>query len=471
MAPALVLFNTLTRSKDVFVPQEPGKVKLYTCGPTVYHYAHIGNLRTYVFEDVLVRTLRYFGYAVEHVMNITDVGHLVSDADEGEDKMEKGARREGKTAWDIAEFYTRAFLKDLERLNVTPPPAKLRPKATDYIKEMIALVEQLEKKGFTYRTSDGIYYDTSKFPGYGKLARLDLENLDAGHRVDMRDKKHPTDFALWKFSAPNEKRQMEWPSPWGVGFPGWHIECSAMAMALLGETLDIHCGGKDHIPVHHTNEIAQSEAVTNRQFSRWWMHGEFLTEDKGKMSKSAGEFLTLDALIAQGYDPLAYRFLLLQAHYRSEINFHWDAVKAAQAGLEGIRNRFADWGGLAERPTDTPGMRAYRERFAAAVADDLNTPIAVSVLFDVLRDAKLANPEKQALAREFDTIFGLGFEKDILKAEKGEEWPETIAARVAARDAARLAKNWAESDRLRDELVRAGYEVLDTPKGTRLKKR
>jgi cysteinyl-tRNA synthetase len=466
MAEELHLFNTMTRKKERFEPQEPGLVRLYTCGPTVYHYAHIGNLRTYVFEDILVRALRLSGLKVTHVMNITDVGHLVSDGDDGEDKMETGSKREGKSAWDIAKFYTDAFFRDTERLNVIKP--EIIPLATDHIPEMIAIIRTLEEKGFTYKTSDGIYYDTEKLPDYGKLAKLDRENLDAGHRVEMREKKSASDFALWKFSAPNEKRQMEWDSPWGKGFPGWHIECSAMSMKYLGETLDIHCGGKDHVPVHHTNEIAQSEAATGKEFSRVWMHGEFLTEDKAKVSKSAGTVLTLDYLISQGYDPLAYRFLILQAHYRTELNFHWEGLKSAEAGFRGLKNRLIDL--ARDGSGDQKGVEAYRTRFRAAIFDDLNTAIALSVLFDAVKDPSLSPLAKVTLAREFDLVLGLGLEKDIVSARDEVSLPSDILELAKGRDAARTAKDWNESDRLRKLLEAKGYKVVDTPQGTRVEK-
>ena len=280
MAKDLFLFNTLSRKKEKFVPLSGNEARLYTCGPTVYHYAHIGNLRTYVFEDILVRALKRAGFSVKHVMNITDVGHLVSDGDDGEDKMELGARRAGKTIWEIAEYYTKIFFADLEKLNCLKP--QIIPKATDHVPEMIELIARLEEKGFVYRTSDGMYYDTSKFSSYADFGRLDVENLEAGKRVAVGEKKNPTDFALWKFLPKDKKRQQEWDSPWGRGFPGWHIECSAMAMKYLGETFDLHCGGIDHVTVHHTNEIAQSEAATGKRYVNYWLHGEFLNEDSGK---------------------------------------------------------------------------------------------------------------------------------------------------------------------------------------------
>ncbi|HLP41986.1 MAG TPA: cysteine--tRNA ligase, partial [Fibrobacteria bacterium] len=319
MTPILSLYNTASRKQELFETLQPGVVRMYCCGPTVYHFAHIGNLRTYVFEDLLRRTLDYAGYASNHIVNITDVGHLTSDADTGEDKMEKGAAREGKSVWEIADFYTAAFMKDWERLNIVAPSKWTR--ATDHIPEQIALVEELERKGFTYTIEgDGIYFDTAKFPRYGDFAGLDIQGMQAGARVAVSEgKKSPTDFSLWKFSPKDKRRAMEWDSPWGRGFPGWHIECSAMAMRHLGETLDIHCGGTDHIRVHHTNEIAQSEAATGKPFARFWMHGGWLLEAPtaesggGKMSKSSGEFVTLDVLLQKGYGPMDYRYFCLSA--------------------------------------------------------------------------------------------------------------------------------------------------------------
>ena len=343
----LKLYNTMTRRVDEFQAIDDKEVGLYTCGLTVYNYAHIGNLRTYLFEDILKRVLAVSGFAVRHVMNITDVGHLTSDADAGEDKMEKGAAREGRTAWEIAEFFQAAFVKDLARLHILPPD--LWCKATDHIPEQIDLVRTLEAKGFTYVIEgDGVYFDTSKLPDYGKLGRLDFEGMRAGARIEVvAGKRNPTDFALWKVSPKGTKRQMEWESPWGVGFPGWHIECSAMAIKYLGEHLDIHCGGVDHVPVHHTNEIAQAEVALGHEWVRWWMHGEWLVlpkkNEKGeeiveKMAKS-GEFLKLDLLIEKGYAPLAYRYFCLGAHYRQQLAFSWEGLDSAAAGFERLRER------------------------------------------------------------------------------------------------------------------------------------
>jgi cysteinyl-tRNA synthetase len=332
----LTLYDNYARALRKFEPLRAGdRVGMYTCGPTVYDYQHIGNYRTFLFEDTLRRVLEWNGFSVTHVMNVTDVGHLVSDADTGEDKMEKGARRTGKTAWEIAALYTDAFLADLKLLNIEDPTILCR--ATDHIADQIAFIADIEKNGYTYRTSDGIYFDTSKQSDYGHLARLDIEGLEAGKRIDVGEKRHPTDFALWKFSPPGEKRQMEWDSPWGRGFPGWHIECSAMAQRYLGDFFDIHCGGEDHIPVHHTNEIAQTEARVGTHLANFWLHGYFLLMKDAKMAKSAGEFLRLQSLIDRGYDPLAYRYLCLTGHYRSQLNFTWEALDAAATGLERMR--------------------------------------------------------------------------------------------------------------------------------------
>lgn len=457
------LFNTPARQKEQFVPLQPGKVGLYTCGPTVYHYAHIGNLRTYVFEDLLVRALKRAGYAVNHVMNITDVGHLVSDGDDGEDKMEVGARKAGKTIWEIADYYSQVFFNDLAKLNVLKP--QIIPKATDHVQEMIELIQALEKKGFTYVTSDGVYFNTEKFPQYPDFAHLDVENLEAGKRVALGEKKSPTDFALWKFLPKDKKRQQEWDSPWGKGFPGWHIECSAMAMKYLGETFDIHCGGIDHVRVHHTNEVAQSEAATGKRFANVWLHGEFLNEDSGKMSKSKGETLTLSVLERDGFDPMDYRFLLLQAHYRTQLLFSYDALKAAQAGRRGLMDRLRDWqskGGSA-----SADLSKYVSAFEKAVFDDLNMPEAMAVFFSAAKDASLNPADKLKLAFDLDEVLGLGLKAQL---DKAESLPADVQALVTARDQARAAKNFAESDRLKAELVAKGYRVNDTPQGTKVTK-
>src|SRR3989339_1692896 len=466
------LYNTLHHKKEDFKPLKTGKVGLYTCGPTVYNYAHIGNLRTYVFEDVLKRSLLFLGYKVKHVMNITDVGHLTSDADTGEDKMEKGAKREGKTAWDIARFYTEAFEHDIAELNILPPDIYCR--ATDYIKEQIALIKKLEKKGFTYKTSDGIYFDTAKFPDYGKMANLKNQELKAGARVDMGDKKNPTDFALWKFSVPQvtvipttkeeslsqsitdgdpssaraslgmtkteSKRQMEWPSPCGVGFPGWHIECSAMAVKYLGQPFDIHCGGIDHVSVHHTNEIAQSEAAEGKPLANVWMHGEFLLIGADKMAKSGENFITLQTIKDRGINPLAYRYFLLQTHYRKQLTFSWEALDGAVAGLERLKRL------VSQIPDHAPGDPHVREEFLKAINDDLNTPEALAVFWTELKNNRI----DRDMAIEFDKILGLKLHE--VKKET-IEIPEEVQALLDERKVARTKKNWSESDRLRDEIA------------------
>jgi cysteinyl-tRNA synthetase len=466
MVKEIYLYNTASRKKEKFQSMHPGEVRLYTCGPTVYHYAHIGNLRTYVFEDLLVRSLKRAGYQINHVMNITDVGHLVSDGDSGEDKMEQGARRTGKSIWDLAQYYSDVFFSDLKKLNILKP--QIIPKATDHIPEMIALVQSLEKKGFVYRTEDGLYFDTEKFPTYKDFAKLDVENLEAGKRVSVGEKKNPTDFALWKFSPVGEKRQMEWDSPWGRGFPGWHIECSAMAMKYLGETFDIHCGGIDHIPVHHTNEIAQSEAATGKRFANFWMHGEFLNEESGKMSKSKGEFLTLSVLEREGFDPLEYRFLLMQAHYRSSIKFSFDALKAAQSGYQGVLDRIRDWKDLPKFQGEfTPLMQQKLKAFDASLFDDLNYPEGLAVMFSVLKESVLSNEQKKVLIENFDESLGLRL---LENAQKTLEIPQEVLGLAKQREEARKKKDWVESDRIRLELQKFGFKILDSADGAKITK-
>jgi cysteinyl-tRNA synthetase len=462
MSDALHLYDNFTRTLRPFAPLQPnGEVGLYTCGPTVYDYQHIGNFRTFLFEDVLMRVLEWNGYRVRHVMNITDVGHLTSDADTGEDKMEKGARRTGKTAWEIAQLYTEAFLADMKLLNIENPTVLCR--ATDHIREQIEFVADIEKNGFTYRTSDGIYFDTARQPDYGHLARLDVKGQEAGKRVDIGEKRNPTDFALWKFSAPGEKRQMEWDSPWGKGFPGWHIECSAMAQKYLGDYFDIHCGGEDHIPVHHTNEIAQTEARVGTRLANFWLHGYFLLSNDAKMAKSAGEFLRLQALVDRGYDPLAFRYLCLTAHYRGQLNFTWDALDSAAIALDRMRNgvyALRDAGPASPDP-------ALTERFAAEINDDLNVPRALAVTWEALRGT-LPPAVKRATLLEFDRVLGLGLAAWV---PKQEAVPDAVTALAEARLAARRAKDWPEADRLRGELHAAGWEMEDRADGYALKKR
>ena len=444
------------------MPQQEDQVSLYSCGPTVYDFAHIGNLRSFLFSDVLHRVLRADGYTVNMVMNITDVGHLTDDADAGDDKMEKGAEREGKTVWEVASFYTDAFLEDSLELNILAPT--LRPKATDHIQEQIDLIARLKEKGLTYATSDGIYFDTAQFPDYGKMARLDIEGQQEGARVEKNtEKKNATDFALWKFSADGEKRAMEWDSPWGIGFPGWHIECSAMAMKHLGETIDIHTGGVDHIPVHHTNEIAQSEGATGKQFARWWMHGEFLLINEGRMGKSEGNFLTLQSIKDKGIDPLAYRYFVLGAQYRSKLNFSWEALEGAQSAYNKLISLAAGW----EEPTGV--ATTIMDRFMEAVNDDLNTPQALAIMWELVKSDEETGV-KAATLFEMDTILGLSIKE---RAQQLREKIQTAGADMQElllqRDEARASKDFETADRIRDEIDAMGFVVEDTEDGSILR--
>jgi cysteinyl-tRNA synthetase len=392
-------------------------------------------------------------------MNITDVGHLVSDADTGEDKMEKGSRRTGRSAWDIAALFTEAFVADSRTLNIEPPD--VMPRATDHIGEQIEFIADLERRGYTYRTADGIYFDTSRQPDYGYLARLDRAGLTAGKRVELGDKRQPTDFALWKFSPADSKRQMEWDSPWGRGFPGWHIECSAMAQKYLGDYFDIHCGGEDHIPVHHTNEIAQTQARVGTRLANFWMHGYFLLEGDAKMAKSAGDFLRVAALVERGYDPLAFRYLCFTGHYRTQLNFTWDALDAAATGLERMRTGFH-----ALPATDARPDEALMERFTANVNDDLNAPRALAVAWEALRGDLDSGVKRATLAR-FDEVFGL---KLAQWQPASDTIPDDIRALAEARAAARRARNWPEADRLRAALHDAGWEMEDRADAYALKR-
>jgi len=477
----LYLHNTLTRKKEEFKPIRPhpgpplrkgrGKiVGLYTCGPTVYNYAHIGNLRTYIFEDILKRVLEYNGYKVKHVMNITDVGHLTGDRDMGEDKLEQSARKEGKDAWKIAEFYTKAFKDDMKRLNLSEPTVWC--KATDNIPEQIELIKKLEEKGYTYKTSDGIYYDTSKFKNYNKLSHLKLETLQEGARVEKNDeKRNPTDFALWKFSTRSksppsqggekgERRQMEWDSPWGIGFPGWHLECSAMSMKFLGQQLDIHCGGVDHINVHHTNEIAQSEAATGKKFFNFWMHGAFLNIEGGKkMAKSEKNFLTMEnALIKKGINPLAYRFAALQVHYKKPMEYSEKAMRNAEKGFEHLLNQVRELGSKKGKVDNK-----YRDKFLEVINDDLNMPKAMAQVQELLK-SDISPSDKLATILDFDKVLGL----NLGETSKEGKLPKEIKELVAAREKTRLENNYTESDKLREKIEESGYIVEDTKDGTRI---
>ena len=456
------LFNTLTRKKEALAPLSPPRVGLYTCGPTVYNYQHIGNYRTYVFEDLLVRALSLLGFEVRRVMNITDVGHLTSQADEGEDKMEVGAAREGKTAWQVAEFYTKAFQEDCRELGLLPPDTLC--KATDHIPEQVALIQRLEKKGLTYRISDGVYFDAARFPAYGRLmGDAHLEGLKAGARVEANpEKRGPSDFALWKFSPKGKKRDMEWDSPWGKGFPGWHIECSAMAMKYLGESFDIHCGGVDHIPIHHTNEIAQAEGATGKPFVKVWMHAEFLLMTGAKMAKSTGGFVTLRDLKAKGFHPLDYRYHCLTAHYRKQLDFSWDALESAKTSRRRLKESVLAVKGAAAKPACADHDKAFR----AALADDLNAPAALAALWDCLR-SPVPDGAKRSFVEAADAVLGLG----LLESASVPALPAEVLALMGQRDDARRAKDFALSDKLRKQLEAKGFVVEDSKDGTKVRPR
>lgn len=450
---ALHLYDTFTRTLRELQPIDPDRIGLYACGPTVYDHAHIGNLRTYLFVDLLRRALEFSGYQVNHVMNITDVGHLTSDQDTGDDKMEKGSLRTGKSAWEIAEEYTQAFKEDLALLNIQQPATWCR--ATDHIAEQIEFIADLERKGFTYRTADGIYFDTSRQPDYGHLARLDRAGLQSGKRVDIGEKKQTTDFALWKFSGTVGLRQMEWESPWGVGFPGWHIECSAMSAQHLGEYFDIHCGGEDHVPVHHSNEIAQSEARYGTRAANFWLHGAFLKSGEGKMSKSTGAFLRLQTLTDRGIDPLAYRYLCLTTHYRSQLNFTDDALSGAVTGFDRMRllvHRL----GAPDLPDD-----GYLARFQAELGNDLNFPRALALAWELLK-SELPDGVKKATILRFDEAFGLRL---ALWQPAVVSIPPALVELMAQRERARNERRWSDADRMRLQAREIGYELDDTPQG------
>ncbi len=462
--PKLRLHNTLSQRLEVFEPQRPPVVGFYTCGPTVYNYAHLGNLRAYVFADFLKRTLLYNGYEVKHIMNITDVGHLTDDADAGEDKMEVGAEREGKSAWEIADFYIKIFKGDLRALNIIPPTKYCR--ATEYIKEQIELAQILEEKGYLYRISDGLYFDTSLVPHYNKLSHLPLEKLKEGARIEKNpEKRHPTDFAVWKFSPLGQKRQMEWDSPWGKGFPGWHLECATMSLKLLAGHLDIHTGGVDHINVHHTNEIAQAEAATGQTFFHYWLHNAFLNIAGGKkMAKSGANFLTLKAaVIDKGWLPLAYRYACLEVHYRKPMEYSQAGLAAADKALRWLYREIATLGQVVGQVSPL-----FKEKFLEAINDDLNSPRALAVLFKVL-NSQLSNKDKLATIKDFDEVLGLdlsGGSQHYL--EMLTNIPPEVQALFNRRQIARENHNFQLADELRRQLASAGYGVEDEAGGSRL---
>ena len=452
------LYNTLTRKKEEFAPLDGKTVRMYSCGPTVYNFAHIGNMRTYIFMDILRRTLRYEGYKVKGVMNITDVGHLLSDADEGEDKMEKAAKEQRKSPYEIADFYTKVFFDDLKKLNIGKP--ELTPKATEHIREMLDFVYALCEKGYGYETSDGIYFDISKFPAYGQLSGINLEDQKAGARVEVNDEKRsPFDFAIWK-KAPKE-HIMQWDSRWGKGYPGWHIECSAMSKKYLGEVFDIHTGGVDHIPIHHENEIAQSYGDSGKNPAKFWMHGEFMLVNNGKMSKKLGNTYLVSQLEEMGYSPMCFRYFCLNTHYRKKLNFTFegmDGAKTAYARLCALVAKHRE----GENDVSDEKLAAYRKEFEEDVTDDLNVPGAMGVLWTMLKEP--ASRKIYALALEMDKIFGLKL--DEAKAEEvKEEFPAEITAIANERAAARAAKDWGKSDELRAKLDELGYAVKDTKEG------
>lgn len=457
----LRFYNTLTRKKEDFVPVKPHQAGIYSCGPTVYKYAHIGNLRAYVFMDELRRVLEYNGYKVKSVMNITDVGHLVSDADDGEDKMSKSAHETGKTPLEIASFYTDQFIKDIDALNIKRPT--VCPKATDNIPEMIAVVQSLLDKGYAYETEDGIYFSVEKFPDYGKLSGINLADQRHGARVEVNSfKRHPVDFALWKKAAPNHLQQ--WDSPWGKGFPGWHIECTAMSKKYLGEVFDIHTGGVDHIPIHHENEIAQAECWLGHPAVHYWMHSEFMLIDGGKMSKSLGNTYTISDLVAKGYSPVVFRYFCLNVQYRQKINFTWEAMDAAKAAYNKLCAQLVSHKNSPAR-TEKSILDDFHNKFEEAINDDLNIPLAIGVLWTMLKLRKSCDVYKLAL--DFDRVFALDFDK--VKEEKKEiVIPDNVKQLAETRLQARKAKNWAESDRLREELSALGYSVKDTADGYEL---
>lgn len=466
------LYNTLTRSIEEFTPLNSPHVTLYTCGPTVYDYTHIGHIRKYINDDILKRALVYLGFQVKHVMNITDVGHLSGDSDEGEDKLEKGAQKYNKTVWEVAQFYTDYFNKTMQAVDVITPDVVC--KATDHIEAMIQLIKTLEKKGFIYSTDEAIYFDVSKFPTYGKLSGQKLEDKKTAAREEVNTdpkKRNPIDFALWfKRVGRFANHTMHWDSPWGEGFPGWHIECSAMSMKYLGETLDIHTGGVDHIPVHHENEIAQSEAATGKPFVRFWVHSEHLMVEGQKMSKSLGNFYTVDDIVKKGINPLALRMLFMQGHYRQQMNFTWDAAKAANEAYRKLQETVITLRSQTERsilsPEKLEQLDSFRKRYFFALNNDLQMPTALASMWEMLK-SNIPSGDKLDLLLEMDQVFGL-------KLSETEEVEETIPAEIQAlvtrRDVARKNKDFNASDELRDELIKKGYLVKDTPNGTNVKK-
>ncbi len=457
------LFNTMSRKIEEFKPISRDVVGMYGCGPTVYNYAHIGNLRTYIFEDILKRMLTHAGYKVRHVMNITDVGHLTGDGDDGEDKLEKSARESGKSVWDIAKFYTDAFFRDYDSLNIIRPDV-ICP-ATQHIPQMIALIKRLEEGGHTYVAGGNVYFSIDTFPDYGKLARLKLDELQSGARIDVdSNKRNPKDFVLWFTKSKFGEQAMMWDSPWGRGYPGWHIECSAMSMHYLGEQFDIHCGGIDAIPVHHTNEIAQSEAATGKKWVNYWMHGEFLLTEKGKMSKSSGEFLTLQVLRDRGFDPLDYRYFCLGAHYRTQLQFSFEGLTGARNARLNLAERVSSLGEF--KPVElSPAAKAYTDDFDAFVCDDLSMSRALSVLWGLLKDGSIPDSEKLSAVRYMDEVLGLELDKVKSVADSGSGLSAELSDLLEKRAKAKAEKDWATADMIRNKIDALGFFVKDTPDG------
>lgn len=458
----LKFYNTPSRKIEEFKPLNSENVKVYTCGPTVYASPHIGNWVAFIYWDILVRTLQLNGYNVTRTMNITDVGHLVSDEDDGEDKLEKGARREGKTVWEIAEFYTNEFLKGMRDLNLITP--ENLSKATDFIPEQIAIIKDLSKKGFTYKTSDGIYFDTAKFPKYADFAHLDLENLKAGARINFNpEKKNLSDFALWKWSPKDKKRGMEWEYCGRMGFPGWHLECSAIAINTLGETIDIHTGGIDHIPVHHTDEIAQSETFTGKTFSNYWLHCNHMTSDGKKISKSLGNGFTLEQIISQGFSPMDFKMFVLQSQYQTESNFSFENLKSAQ-------NRLKNWQNIASLRWQVKGndgtipSLATKQIILEEVNDNLDTPKALAKIDEIFGEIIKANPEKLNYSNLLELIEFIDELLGLNLTTSTPDIPDEIKMKIIERNNARAEKNWAKSDEIRDELLSKNIILRDTPK-------
>jgi cysteinyl-tRNA synthetase len=481
--PDLRLYNTLGRSLQPFIPLKPDSVGFYGCGPTVYNFAHIGNLRAYVFHDCLVRSLRWLGYTVTHVMNLTDVGHLTGDDDSGEDKMLKSATERNQTVLDIARFYTEAFFRDTDLLGIVRPTIVC--KATEHIDEMIALIQRIESRGYTYQAGGNLYFDISRMPGYGELAMLKTEDLKAGARIDVDDnKRNPHDFVLWFTKSKFENQALIWDSPWGRGYPGWHIECSAMSMKYLGEQFDIHAGGIDHIPVHHSNEIAQSEAATGKKWVNYWLHNEFLVLDKGKMSKSKGGFLTLSALLERGFEALDYRYFLLGGHYRSQIQFSWEALESARSSRASLKDRILALRNKAGLRADDPVPAGDRVRlqssaptmqylgaFTQALCDDIAMPRTLAALWGLLRDGSVPPLDALAGAVLMDEVLGLGIAQirpsvtATSQADDGDPGAE-VDALVAERSAAKRARDFARADAIRVSLKERGILLEDGPAGT-----